>query len=220
MLSKVYSCALHGVDGKTIEVEIDISHGLPAYNTVGLPEAAVRESRERVRSALKNSGYRFPDDRITVNLAPADIRKEGTGFDLPIALGILLATGIIREKNLDEYMVMGELSLDGSVKPIKGALSMTAAAKDKKFRGVVVPLANAKEAAVVEGLDIIPVSFLHEVVDHFNGDQMISPAEEIFTSTSIREQEMDLDFSEIMGQENARRAVEIAAAGNHNIIIL
>lgn len=219
MLSKIYSCALHGVDGKTIEVEIDISHGLPAYNTVGLPEAAVRESRERVRSALKNSGYRFPDDRITVNLAPADIRKEGTGFDLPIAIGILLATGIIREKNLDEYMVMGELSLDGSVKPIKGALSMTAAAKEKNFRGVVVPASNAREAAVVEGLDIIPVSFLHEVVDHFNGDKIINPAEDILTRSSACEHDIDLDFSEVMGQENARRAVEIAAAGNHNIVM-
>lgn len=220
MLSKVYSCALHGVDGKTIEVEIDISNGLPAFNTVGLPEAAVRESRERVRSALKNSGYRFPDERITVNLAPADIRKEGTGFDLPIALGILLATGIIREKNFDDFMVMGELSLDGSLRPIKGALSMAAAAREKNFKGVVVPSANAREASVVEGLEIVPVNYLHEVVDHFNGDNVIPSGERLCTSSAQQaDQEADLDFSEVMGQESARRAMEIAAAGSHNILM-
>lgn len=219
MLSRVYSCALQGVDGKTIEVETDISYGLPSFNTVGLPEAAVRESRERVRSALKNSGYRFPDDRITINLAPADIRKEGTGFDLPIAIGILLATGIIREQSLSGYMVMGELSLDGSVRPVKGALSMAAAAREKKFRGVVVPVANMKEASVVNGLDIVPVNYLHEVVDHFNGDRIIDRSEQPFSPVSVHEHDIDLDFSEVMGQENARRAMEIAASGGHNIIM-
>jgi len=149
MLAKVLSSAVIGIDAYLVEVEVDIASGLPSFTTVGLPEAAVKESRERVKSAITNSGYSFPDDRITVNLAPANIKKEGTGFDLPIALGILAATGIVMKKMLARYLVLGELSLDGRIKPVNGSLPMALAAKDAGYEGIIVPVENGKEASVV-----------------------------------------------------------------------
>ena len=157
MLSKILSSAVLGIDAYIVEVEIDIASGLPVFTTVGLPETAVKESKERVKAAISNSGYVFPDDRITVNLAPANIKKEGTGFDLPIALGILSATGLIPQKNLSSYLVLGELSLDGRVKPVKGSLPVAIAGKKSGYDGIVVPFDNGREASVVSGISIIPI---------------------------------------------------------------
>jgi len=157
LLSKVLSSAVLGVDAYTVEVEVDIRRGLPSFTTVGLPEAAVKESKDRVKSAINNSGYRFPDDRITVNLAPADIKKEGTGFDLPIALGILAATGVVPPGRLSEYLILGELSLDGRIKPVRGSLPVALLARDYGLRGMILPTQNAREAAVVDGIEVLPV---------------------------------------------------------------
>ncbi len=157
MLAKILSSAVIGIDAYLVEVEVDISPGLPNFTTVGLPEAAVKESRERVKAAIHNSGYMFPDDRITVNLAPASIKKEGTGFDLPMALGILTAMRIISQDIISKYLIMGELSLDGRIKPVNGSLPMAIAAKDAGYSSIIVPHDNGREASVVEGIKVLPV---------------------------------------------------------------
>jgi len=220
MLAKILSSALIGIDACLVEVEIDIAYGLPVFTTVGLPEAAVKESRERVKSAINNSGYTFPDDRITVNLAPANIKKEGTGFDLPIALGILAATGLFQQELIAEYLVLGELSLDGRVKPVKGSLSMALAARDAGYKGILIPADNMNEASVVSGIEVLPVKNLSQVVDYLRGDIRIEPAmtdlEKIFAEGCKSES----DFSEVMGQEHVKRAMEVASAGGHNLIMI
>ncbi|MBF0225837.1 MAG: YifB family Mg chelatase-like AAA ATPase [Desulfobacterales bacterium] len=220
MLSKVFSSSVTGIDAYLIEVEVDISFGLPAYTTVGLPETSVKESRDRVKAAIKNSGFAFPDDRITVNLAPADIKKEGTGFDLPIAIGILSATKVIPQEIIVKYPILGELSLDGRIKPVKGSLSMALAAKEKKFEGIIVPYDNGLEASVVKGISVFPVKTLSEVIDFFRGfiniPPLISDLPEIFDEDI----ESEGDFSEVMGQNHVKRAMEIAAAGGHNLIMI
>ncbi len=175
MLAKVLSSALLGIDAILVEVEVDISPGLPQYSTVGLPDGAVKESKDRVKSALKNAGYDFPARRITVNLAPADIKKEGASFDLPMSIGILAATGVIRHDHLKDYLLLGELSLDGSVKPVRGSLSVAVAAKKAGLKGIVVPLENVSEGAVVEGIDVIGVSELAEVAQFLNYEKKIDP---------------------------------------------
>ncbi|MDO9463295.1 MAG: magnesium chelatase domain-containing protein, partial [Deltaproteobacteria bacterium] len=162
MLAKILSSAVLGVEAYVVEVEVDIAFGLPAFSTVGLPEGAVKESKDRVKSAIKNSGYEFPTHRVTVNLAPADIKKEGTGYDLPIAVGILAATGTISKDNLHRYMLSGELSLDGRIKATKGVLSMAMAARAAGLSGIVVPKENALEGAVVKGVEVLPVEWLSE----------------------------------------------------------
>lgn len=209
-----------GIDAYIIEVEVDISQGLPAYTTVGLPEISVRESKERVKAAISNSGYVFPDDRITVNLAPANIKKDGTGFDLPIALGILTATGTVPEKEISEMLMMGELSLDGRVKPVKGTLPMAIEAKRTGYRSVLVPYDNRKEAAVVEGISVIGVKTLSESVAYIRGEHEIRP--ELFDLGKFLNENdpAEGDFSEVAGQEHVKRALEIAAAGGHNMIML
>lgn len=220
MLAKVVSSAVKGIDAYLVDVEVDISHGLPTFATVGLPETAVKESKERVKSAISNSGYTFPDDRITVNLAPAGIKKDGTGFDLPIALGILTANKIIPQQSSLEHLFLGELSLDGWIKPVKGSLPMAIAGKDKGYKGIVVPYENRLEAAVVKGINVFPAKHLSEIVGFLLGTEQIEPEHTDTTSIFHKNRTFDTDFSEVMGQEHVKRALEIAAAGNHNIIMI
>jgi len=169
MLSRVMSSALIGIDAYLVDVEVDIAHGLPSLSTVGLAEGAVRESKERVKAAIKNSGYDFPSDRITINLAPADVKKEGSGFDLPIAIGILAAMGFLAPESCAGYLFMGELALDGLLRPVKGVLPIAVGARDKDLKGIFLPEENAPEAAVVEGVNVYPVRSLSEVVEALLG---------------------------------------------------
>jgi len=220
VLAKVFSSAVIGIDAYLVDVEVDIAKGLPTFTTVGLPETAVKESKERVKSAVVNSGYRFPDDRITVNLAPASIKKEGTGFDLPIALGILTATGLVPQGIVDRYLILGELSLDGRVKPVNGALPMALAAKNAGYAGIIVPFDSRREASVVVGINVFPVKTLSAVVDFLRGFSRIA-AEKIDLSGLFEEDHRQAsDFSEVMGQEHVKRALEVAAAGGHNMIMI
>lgn len=220
MLSKVLSSAVTGIDAYTVEVEIDITQGLPTFTTVGLPETAVKESKERVKSAIKNSGYSFPDDRITVNLAPADIKKDGTGFDLPIALGILTATRVIPQDAVSKFLFLGELSLDGRVKPVRGSLPMALEARASGHSGIIVPKDNGKEASVVDGISVFPVRTLAEVVEFLTDEIEIFPETADLTQIFSKKPDAEIDFSETMGQEHVKRALEVAAAGSHNLIMI
>ena len=219
MLAKVLSSAVIGIEAYVVEVEVDISQGLPSFSTVGLPEGAVRESKDRVKASIKNSGYHFPSDRITVNLAPADIKKEGTAFDLPMALGILTAMGLVSKESIAGHLVLGELSLDGLIRPIKGALPMAITAKEKGLKGVYLPRENAAEAAVVEGIPIYPVETLSQLIEAFSGMVKIEPfpvdIKKLFKRSSDH-----FDFADVRGQEDVKRALEISAAGGHNLIMI
>ena len=221
MFATVHTSAMHGIDAYLVRVEVDVSEGgLPKFTIVGLPEEAVRESRERIRSALDNTGHHYPMRRITVNLAPAYLKKWGTAYDLPIALGILACQNGWKTPALREFLFVGELALDGKVRPVRGAISMAMAARDKGLRGIVLPPENAPEAAVVEQADVRPVASLPEAVDFASGKQ--EPArvrldrEALFTTRN----HYGPDLSQVRGQEAAKRAVEIAAAGNHNLLMV
>ncbi|NQS88342.1 YifB family Mg chelatase-like AAA ATPase, partial [Patescibacteria group bacterium] len=220
MLAKVYSSALLGIDAYPVEVEVDISPGLPNFNIVGLPDLAIKEARERVTSAIKNSQFPFPTRKITVNLAPADIKKEGSSFDLPIAVGILKATGVIGENSLSSYIILGELSLDGIVRRINGTLSITLEAKKRGVRSFILPRDNAKEAAVVKGVDVYPVDNLPQVTGFLSQKISIKPCQCELKKAFQDANEYEEDFSEVHGQEYVKRALEIAAAGGHNILMV
>ena len=220
MLIKVFGAAVQGINATLITIEVNSSRGCMFY-LVGLPDSAVKESHQRIISALQVTGYKMPTSNIVINMAPADIRKEGSAYDLPLAIGILAANETISSEKLPHYLLMGELSLDGSIQPIKGALPIAIKAREEKFDGLIVPLQNAREAAVVNNLNVYGVTNIKEVIEFFNGKCELQPTivntrEEFYT----RQEEFEYDFADVKGQENVKRALEVAAAGGHNLIMI
>ncbi|TFG48396.1 MAG: ATP-binding protein, partial [Anaerolineales bacterium] len=218
MPARVYSCAVLGLEGVLVEVEVDFAGGFGYFTVVGLPDTTVKESRERVRAAIKNIPSDFPRKSIVINLAPANVRKEGPAYDLPMAVGILITTGIIPRGAVDDLLIVGELSLDGTVRHTPGLLPMAAMARDAGFKGICVPAADAAEATLVPGLQVLPIHTLDELIQHLVGAEPITPHK----NSSINElpvQKTQTDFQEIKGQEHVKRALEVAAAGNHNMLM-
>ena len=210
MLSVIKSMGLQGLDGYLIDVEVDVSTGMPDWQIVGLPDASVKESKERVRTAIKNTGYEFPTRRIVVNLAPANTRKEGSLFDLPIAIAILMDTGQIKQQKLEDTLIIGELSLDGKLNKINGILPITIEAQKLGIKKIILPKENAKEASIIKGIQVIGASHLQQIIKYLNQVQTIQP--EVTSLPSYLQTQYEIDFAEVKGQENVKRAMEIAAA--------
>lgn len=219
MLSKIKTCVLYGLEGYIVNVETDLSNGLPGFNIVGLPDTSIKESKERVRAAIKNTGHKFPINRITVNLAPANLKKEGSQIDLPIAISILEASRVINQEIEKDICFIGELSLNGDINSIEGALPMVISLRDKQFKKVLIPFDNREECGCIKGISVIPVKNLEEVIDYLNKEIIL---EEYCTEFIDKELNLygDMDFSELKGQPALKRAVEISAAGAHNILMI
>ena len=220
MLAKVYSFGLSGIEAYPIEIEVDISNGLPAVTLVGLPDSAIRESRERVKSAIKNSGFSWPRERITISLAPSDINKEGACFDLPIALGILAATGQVDAEKLKHYLILGELSLDGTLRQTRGILPISIAAAKSNIKNLITPIENASEAAIVSQVSVFALKTLKETVGFLHDQEMVKPFKLDLDNLFKVNAHYKVDFSEIKGQYLAKRALEVAVAGGHNILMI